>query len=107
MAGRRSNRRCGWTRALAGDAPHLLGSALHRATDGQIRAFDSFSATPTLSILTSRAGNEAAVNGTPQARVHPDTDTWRRGRHADRVRDGGHRAPRELQQREVCPTLHV
>jgi hypothetical protein len=45
---------------LSGDGPHLLGDLLIGQTHGQIRAFDAFTATPTLSILTSRAGNEAA-----------------------------------------------
>ena len=44
---------------LSGDGPHLLGDLLIGQTHGQIRAFDAFTATPTLSILTSRAGNEA------------------------------------------------
>jgi hypothetical protein len=41
-------------------APHLLGDLLIGQTHVQIRAFDAFTATPTLSIQTSRAGNEAA-----------------------------------------------
>jgi hypothetical protein len=41
---------------LSGDGPHLLGDVLIGQTPGQIRAFDAFTATPTLSILTSRAG---------------------------------------------------
>lgn len=36
------------------------GDLLIAQTDGQIWAFDAFTGTPTLSILTSRAGNEAA-----------------------------------------------
>ena len=47
-------------RPLSGDGPHLLGDLLIGQTHGKIRAFDAFTAIPTLSILTSRAGNEAA-----------------------------------------------
>jgi hypothetical protein len=39
--------------ALSPDGPYLLGDLLIGQTDGQIRAFDAFTATPTLSILTS------------------------------------------------------
>ena len=46
--------------ALSPDGPHLLGDLLIGQTYGQIRAFDAFTATPSLSILTSWAGNEAA-----------------------------------------------
>jgi hypothetical protein len=45
---------------LVDDGPHLLADLLIGQTEGQIRAFDAFTGTPTLSILTSRAGNEAA-----------------------------------------------
>jgi hypothetical protein len=61
---------------LSGDGPHLLGDLLIGQTHGQIRAFDAFTATPTLSILTSRAGNEAACGhhsgGAVASRI-PDT----------------------------------
>ena len=46
--------------ALSPETAHLLGDLLIRQTHGQIRAFDAFTATPTLSIPMSRAGNEAA-----------------------------------------------
>jgi hypothetical protein len=52
---------------LSGDGPHLLGDLLIGQTHGQIRAFDAFTATPTLSILTSRDGNDAPVDITPEA----------------------------------------
>jgi hypothetical protein len=47
--------------ALSPETAHTSwGDLLIGQTHGQIRAFDAFTATPTLSILTSRAGNEAA-----------------------------------------------
>ena len=62
--------------ALSPDGPHLLGDLLIGQTDGQIRAFVAFTATPTLSILTSWAGNEAAFGRSPRRRcVQPDPDT--------------------------------
>ena len=47
---------------LSGDGPHLLGDVLIGQTPGQIRAFDAFTASPTLSILTSRAGTRPPVD---------------------------------------------
>jgi hypothetical protein len=47
------------------DGPHLFGDLLIGQTDGQVRAFDAFTPTPTLSILTSWSGNEAAYGDHP------------------------------------------
>ena len=41
------------------------GDLLIGQTDGQIRAFDAFTPTPSLSILTSWSGNEAAYGDHP------------------------------------------
>ena len=60
---------------LSGDGPHLLGDVLIGQTPGQIRAFDAFTATPTLSILTSRAGNEAACGHHRRRCVKTEPDT--------------------------------
>jgi hypothetical protein len=53
--------------ALSPDGPHLLGDIFIGHTDGQFRAFVASTATPTLSILTSWAGNEAAFGDHPEA----------------------------------------
>jgi len=45
--------------------PQLLGDLLIGQTDGQIRAFDAFTAAPTPSILPSWAGNEATYGDHP------------------------------------------
>jgi hypothetical protein len=55
--------------ALSPDGPHLLGDIFIGQTDGQFRAFVASTATPTLSILTSWAGNEAAFGDHPGGAV--------------------------------------
>ena len=55
--------------ALSPETAHLLGDLLIGQTHGQIRAFDAFTATPTMSIPMSRAGNEAACGDHPGGAV--------------------------------------